>query len=351
MNNKPFTAVHIIPTGIGASIGGYSGDAGPANSLISSCVDLLIVNPNVVNAASLHNIPKNLLYTEGYTINSFFKGNIALRQVNKNKIGVVFDKTIPDDVLNININAINACTAVYGLDITGYTITDEPVGVHYYLTDENFSTGTIDNTETLLKACSKMINKGAEALAIICLFPDFNGEDLYSKGQSSDPVGGIEAIISHLISYHFNIPCAHAPAFTYVSSLPSTEIVDPRSAAEYFSTTFLPCVLYGLNKAPKIVDVCNCSVYDLTIDQIDVLITPFNCLGSQPVLSAIERDITILAIRDNKTVLDVTADKLPIFNKIVLLNNYLEACGYIVALKSGLNPLSVLRPVQFITNF
>lgn len=351
MNSKPFTAVHIVPTGIGASIGGFAGDAGPANALISQCVDLLIANPNVVNAASLHNIPKNLLYTEGYTINNFFNGNIALRPVNNNKIGVVFDKTIPENVLNININAINACAAIYGLDIVGYTITDNPVNVNYFLTEENISSGTINNPETLLKACSNMIDNGANALAIVCYFPDFSEEDLYAKGQSSDPVGGIESIISHLISYHFNIPCAHAPSFSYTYSLPSTEVVDPRAAAEYFSSSFLPCVLYGLNKAPQIIDISKKSAYDLTIEQIDLLITPFNCLGNQPVLSAIERNITILAIRDNETVLDVTAEKLPIFKKVIILNNYLEASGYIIALKSGLEPHSVLRPVKFITQF
>ena len=31
----------------------------------------------------------------------------------------------------------------------------------------------------------------------------------YSQGEGVDPVGGIEAVISHYISKEFMIPCAH----------------------------------------------------------------------------------------------------------------------------------------------
>ena len=39
----------IVPTGIGASIGGYAGDALPAARLLSCVVDRLITHPNVLN--------------------------------------------------------------------------------------------------------------------------------------------------------------------------------------------------------------------------------------------------------------------------------------------------------------
>ena len=44
-----YTAVMIVPTGIGATIGGYAGDALPAARLLSCVVDRLITHPNVLN--------------------------------------------------------------------------------------------------------------------------------------------------------------------------------------------------------------------------------------------------------------------------------------------------------------
>jgi hypothetical protein len=49
-----YTAVMIVPTGIGASIGGYAGDALPAAKLISSVVDILTTHPNVLNGAMMY---------------------------------------------------------------------------------------------------------------------------------------------------------------------------------------------------------------------------------------------------------------------------------------------------------
>ena len=92
----------IVPTGIGAKIGGFAGDAGAfARKLAKDSP--LIVNPNVVNAACFSAITDNMLYTEGYSITEFFKGNISLQKSSQNKIGVIFDKAISKDVLNIHI--------------------------------------------------------------------------------------------------------------------------------------------------------------------------------------------------------------------------------------------------------
>ena len=46
--------VFIVPTGIGAEIGGHSGDATPAAKLISSLCDRLFTHPNVVNASDIN---------------------------------------------------------------------------------------------------------------------------------------------------------------------------------------------------------------------------------------------------------------------------------------------------------
>jgi len=53
--------VFIIPTGLGAEIGGHAGDATPSAKLVASCCDKLIVNPNVVNASDINEMSDNML--------------------------------------------------------------------------------------------------------------------------------------------------------------------------------------------------------------------------------------------------------------------------------------------------
>lgn len=44
---RPYTSVMIVPTGVGAAIGGYAGDALPVARALASVVDCLISHPNV----------------------------------------------------------------------------------------------------------------------------------------------------------------------------------------------------------------------------------------------------------------------------------------------------------------
>ena len=101
-SNKKFGAF-IIPTGIGASIGGYAGDGGAYAREFAKHTNL-IVNPNVVNAGGFSAITDSMLYVEGYSLDEFFKGKLNLIPSHNNKIGIIYDKAIPLDVLNIHIN-------------------------------------------------------------------------------------------------------------------------------------------------------------------------------------------------------------------------------------------------------
>lgn len=307
MNKDPLN-VFIIPTGVGASVGGYAGDASGAARLFTKC-GKLIVNPNVVNAAVFSGIDKNMLYTEGYIIDEFFKGKVALRESRNNKIGVIFDKSIPDYVLNIHINTINAVKTVYGIDIFDYEITEEPVGVEFFVNENGISSGIVKNADTLVKAGTNLKDKGAKALGIVCLFD--NSEDAnYEQAGGVDPVGGVEGIISHIISKELKIPCAHAPAFSDIS-IP-TRIVSPKAAAEYITPTFLPCILIGLNNAPHIINFNDRKESDYYINDVQSLIVPVDALGSIPVLQASERGIKIFAVKENSTILNINAYSLGI---------------------------------------
>lgn len=297
LENGKKLGAFIVPTGVGASIGGYAGDASCYAREFSKYCEL-IVNPNVVNAGGFSGITDNMLYVEGHAIDEFFKGNINLTKSQNNKLGVVFDKSIPKEVLNIHINTINAVKTVYGVNVLDYIITDENVGVEFFVDKSGISTGCVKNIKTLFDSSIQLVKNGCEALALVCLFDDDDSED-YSNGVGVDPVGGVEAIISHYVTKKLNIPCAHSPAFKDFSI--STEIVHPKSSSEYITPTFLPCVLLGLNNAPKINVNGN-----IKIENLDFLVVPANALGSIPVFEALKRNIKIYAIEENVTVLNVT---------------------------------------------
>ena len=129
-----------------------------------------MVNPNAVNAAIFSGVNENVLYTEGWAVDAFFRGDIALRPSKFNKIGVLFDVAIPQKVLNVHFNTINAFKSVYGMDIMGHEITDEPVGVEFFIAESGISTGRINNPDTLISATKRLIERGAEAIAIVCYF-------------------------------------------------------------------------------------------------------------------------------------------------------------------------------------
>lgn len=310
----------IVPTGIGASIGGFAGDASIWARKFAE-FSRLIVNPNVVNAACFSGITDSMLYVEGYTLDEFFKGNINLKPSKNNKIGVILDSGISQDVLNIHINTINAAKTVYGIDII-YEITENPVIVDFYVDNAGISTGKVKNIEILLETAKNLINQGVEAIAIVCKFKDDNENESYENGIGVDPVGGVEAIISHYLSKELKVPTAHAPAFEDFSI--STKIVNPKASAEYITPTFLPCILIGLSQAPKIT---NSDDY-LNISSLDFLIMPYNSLGSTPVFEALKRDIKVFAVKENQSVLNITKASLDL-DKVIEVNTY-EECFELV---------------------
>ena len=206
-------------------------------------------------------------------------------------------------MLNVHINTINAVKTVYGINVIGFEITEDPVGVNFFVDSSGISTGDVNNIKTIKTASEKLIQKGADVIAIVCSFPEDNNEE-YENGIGVDPVGGVEAIISHYISKELKIPCAHAPAFEDIRI--STDIVNSKCAAEYITPTFLPCILLGLSQAPMI------TKEGIGIEDLDFLVMPYNCLGGIPVLEMVKRQKTVYAIKENSTILNVTSKLLNI---------------------------------------
>lgn len=353
--NHPYTAILIVPTGVGAAIGGYAGDAIPVARLIAQVCDRLITHPNVLNGASLYwNIP-NAFYVEGYGLDKFAAGCWGLRPVRNNKIGLLLDQGIEPELRLRHLQAADAARATLGLTLTDYVITDAPLNVELRPSLSGASWGTIGNPDSLLRGAETLIKQaGAEAIAVVARFPDNMDEEAvqnYRQGKGVDPIAGAEAIISHLIVRNFQIPCAHAPA---LAAEPPEPNLSPRSAAEELGYTFLPSVLVGLSRAPQFIlekGLTASLAADIWAEQVDAIIMPATACGSSALLSLSQKPCQIITVEENHTQIKVPPQPLGI--KSIQVNSYLEAVGILVAHKAGINPTSLnpkINPLSIVNS-
>ncbi len=339
LTNRPYTVALIVPTGIGAAMGGFAGDALPIAKAVAASCDRLIVHPNVMNGAQLYwNIP-NALYVEGYALDKFAAGSWGLQPMRRNRIGIVFDRSISDDLRVRHLQAADAARATLGLEITDYVVTDTPLDVELRTASSGASWGTIGQPDSLLRAVDKLINvAGAEAIAVIARFPDDLGGTIlhdYRHGTGVDPLAGAEAVISHLIVRTFKIPCAHAPA---LAPLPIDPEISPRSAAEELGYTFLPCVLVGLSRAPQFVERGGGvgGTGEIWNNQVDAVIVPESACGGSGLISfARSAHTKIITVAENQTRMLVPPKTLGI--KSIAVRSYLEAIGVITVDRAGMS--------------
>ncbi len=344
---KTYPTIFIIPTGIGCEIGGFAGDAIPTAKLLASASGCLVTHPNVMNGGSLGTTDERIFYVEGYSLDRFARGEIGLRKVNQQKLGIIFDSSIDDEILLRHLQVADACKATLGIEVNSYLKTDEPLGIIINEKYSNSSGGYIKNPSSLLNAGKHLLKQGITAIAVVTKFPnDLDTEDLnlYRAGKGIDIIAGVEAVISHLISKYLKVPCAHAPALVPLELINN---LDPRAAAEEIGYTFLPSVLIGLNKAPDLIDLPNIdSQINLYPNDIKSIVVPNEALGGEAVLACIERQIKVIAVR-NKCFLNVN-NSLMAYKNVITVENYFEAAGLILSAREGIYHESITRPITSI---
>ena len=103
-----FNAVLLVPTGIGAEIGGHAGDATAVARMMAESCDKLLLHPNVVNASDINELPDNALYTEGSIITRLLMGNTGLLPTRANRILVVLNDHPDKHFVHAAINSVSA---------------------------------------------------------------------------------------------------------------------------------------------------------------------------------------------------------------------------------------------------
>ena len=341
---SPLPTLMVVPTGIGCVIGGYAGDALPSARLLAAASGCLITHPNVMNGASLYWKDPRIHYVEGYGIDRFAAGDWALRPIRQQRIGLLLDAGIEPELRQRHLQVADGCRATLGIEIGPVVSSDVPLGVHLGLGQSGVSWGTLERPDALLRAGERLKANGATAIAVVARFPDDQGSEAlqaYRHGSGVDALAGAEAVISHLLVRHLQIPCAHAPA---LSALPLDPQLDPRAAGEELGYTFLACVLVGLSQAPELVQRSAANIRDLVADDLGVLVVPEGSLGGEAALACLERKVPVICVT-NPSLLQVTSTVLGLGSDVLQASSYAEAAGMVLALREGISLSALMRPL------
>lgn len=347
-NTSSFNAVLVVPTGIGSEIGGHAGDAGPVAKLLASVCDTVITHPNVVNASDINELPSNSLYVEGSILSRLMLGSIGLQPVRSNRVLVVVDEHQDLSFTHAAINSINAARATYGLECPHVLRLDPTFRMKVAYASSGRSTGEVSNFEALLAELRRM-REQYDAIAISSVIDvptGYHQKYFDAAGAMINPWGGVEAMLTHMLSTLLNVPTAHSPMFE-AKEIANADpgIVDARMAAEAVSYTFLQCTLKGLQRSPRIVmspQIGQSGFIDVT--NISCLVVPDKCIGI-PTLAALAQGISVIAVRENKNVMRNDLTILPWKSgQLTIVDNYWEAAGVIAAMRAGIAPRSVRRP-------
>ena len=353
-NTASFNAVLLVPTGIGAAIGGHAGDATPVARLLASICDRLVTHPNVVNASDINELPENGLYVEGSVISRLLMGTAGLQPVRSNRV-LALISSHPDPLFPaMAVNAVNAARASYGLICPKVIELDPPLIMRSQYTGSARAAGEVEGLGQVLDVLDQHRGEyDAVAMSSVITVPfHYHGDYFGSAGSMVNPWGGVESMLTHTISSIYDVPSAHSPMLESQAAMEvDTGIVDPRLAAEAISLTFLQSVLKGLQRSPKIVTEPSemSAPHVLSVEDVSCLVIPDGCLGL-PTAAALEQGIPVIAVRENENLMRNDLTRLPWrAGQFHLVDNYWEAAGVMAAMRTGIDPGAVRRPIRPVT--
>ena len=345
-----FNAVFLVPTGIGAEVGGHAGDATPTARVLAEVCDRLITHPNVVNASDINEMPENALYVEGSAISRLMMGTAGLQPVRSNRVLMVIDEHDIELFATDTVNAVSAARATYGLDCTKVVKLEPPLRMTARFAGSGRAAGEIDGFERIRAVLDENLGTfDAVAIAsVIEVDDEYHEEYFRCGGKMTNPWGGVEAMLTHALSLVYEIPTAHSPMMeSHKVADFDLGIVDPRLAAEAVSLTFVQCMLKGLQRSPRIVSDLEAMREPgvLTAADVSCLVIPDKCVGL-PTLAALEQGIPVIAVRENENLMqnDLRALRWAP-GQLYVVDNYWEAVGVMTALKAGIVPGALRRPL------
>lgn len=351
-DDREFNVVFLVPTGIGAEIGGHSGDAGPVARLLGSACTTLITHPNVGNAADINELPPNALYVEGSVITDLMMGNVELQPVRSNRLLLLMETHSDPWFMDATVNMASAARAAAGFNIAEIVVLNRNFSMRSLYAPSGRAAGEVNGLECVFDCLDRRRGSfDAVAIASLIKVPSHYHKDYFedSEDRIVNPWGGVEAMLTHSLSRHYLVPTAHAPMMT------SREVqtldygpVDPRKAAEPVSCTYLFSVLKGLHRSPSIHAATGMpgAAGRIGVENVHCLVIPEGCIGL-PTLAALAQKIPVISVRENANCMRNNLMQLPEASGIAYcVDSYLEAVGVMSALRSGISIESVRRPIH-----
>ncbi len=321
--------IFIIPTGLGAAIGGDASCLAHVN-LIAKCSNILLANPNAVNASDLNTMADNVWYTEGSTIDRFLTGKINLQQTNThNKVLCVVNKPITPG----NINSINASKWVLGANIHLIAL-ETPLILESFLNEDGSAGGNVIGWESLVEQV-----KDLDFDILTVQTPITCNTELANKYWAGEilvnPWGAVESKLSKLVSVALNKQCVHSPIEFLQDNLYNKTVVKISQAPEIISNCYSHCMFKGSHRAPKI-DIHK-KVTNMSNSEIGFMVSPMNCWGT-PHDACLENNIPIVIVKENTTCYKEFqySNKALTSDNVIFVENYLEAAGVIMSLNAGI---------------
>ena len=349
-NPEQFNAVLLVPTGVGAEIGGHAGDAMPVAALLASVCDTLVTHPNVVNASDVIEMPANCLYVEGSVIARLLQGQLGLQRARNNRLLVVLGPHDDELFVHAAINSINAARTSYGLARPQVLRLEQGLQMDSLYARSGRAAGRVRGLEPLFAELDRRRNQ-YDAVAITSLIDvpaSYHFEYFDRMGDMVNPWGGVEAMLTHTVSALYDVPSAHAPMLeSREVANADPGVVDPRMAAEAVSLAMIQCILKGLQRSPRLITDPEGRRHHSVLNAADIscLVIPDGCVGL-PTLAALEQGIATIAVRENRNLMSNDLTELPwSAGQLHIVENYWEAAGVMAALRAGVDPTAVRRPL------
>lgn len=337
----------VVPTGVGAEIGGYLGDASPVARVLETVADQVLLHANVVNAAALYGAGPKSLYVDGLTLDRFFRGELRLSRPRRSRIGVVIDQLDRGET-DLAMAAIDAARAVFGVEIVAVAICPQKLGSQVQRSEQNHYLGHVANPRVLLETVDSVRRQGATAIALLTDIGGIDAQALIThyQGKGPNPYGAMEALLSRAVTAATGLPCAHGPVLPPQRPPEWVREADPRVAAELISRSGLTCVLQGLARGVEGIprSAAENLAGAIAVSDLSAILVPFDCAGGPPAIYGAAGGTPIIAVRENRCQVGVAAADLDL-PTLLAAGSYAEAIG-IIACERARIPLSAIsRPL------
>ena len=356
-NGAPDVVVSLLPTGIRAEVGGFAGDATPATNLLAAACDHLITNPNAVTASDLYFAADNVGYLEGNLLCRFMLGQLDLGVGAQRRVGLVLEEPVQADFGRNVLNAVNAMRTVAGVEVDPVVFTGR-IRTESRYAEHGHATGEYGDLGALLDALEHAHASGAGAVGVVSSIdvPQPVREAYYRGAPIPNPWGSAEAILTHTATSYFGMTAAHSPLLLEAAHTCFGTLGDPRDGAELISSAFLCSMVRGLSRSPALIPATaphRVGEQRLTADQVRAVVMPESAVGNIPFFVALDRRIPVILVRGNHTTgrvtpqcLGLAPEQLGPGRPVYTVASYAEAAGLLLALREGIAPAALMRPIQ-----